>query len=297
MPLAPLPQVNEISIGEAQQWGVKYLGQNGFERPHIEVDVLLSGLLGCSKTQLHLRRSERLPFLMNRAFEIWVMRRAQHEPVDYILAESDFGGQKFYVDSRVLIPRPETEILTSWGTEEIKNCSESRPKVLELGVGSGVVSISMALNNPNLEVLASDVSREALEVAKINSTKLGVQDQIRFIHSDLFSNLGTGYEGYFDMIISNPPYVSERDWLKLDPDLFFEPKDALVSGPTGFEVIHSLIHESSKYLKAGGLLMLELGQGQAALAGSEFKKAGFSGVQIRKDDAGIERTIKGSWNG
>ena len=222
----------------ALSWGAGYLADRGLADPGMEAGALLSGLLGCSSPNLLLKRDDLLPETLIPLYQAMVRRRAQHEPVAYILGRKNFYGRDFFVDPHVLIPRPETELLVECVLEWMEQ--KSSPRILDLGTGSGCIGITLAAIMPSAEVLAVDISQAALAVAQKNSEIHDVNN-VRFTQSDLFQALDAEKKGYFDMILSNPPYVSTQEIQSLAADLFYEPLIALEAGETGTEVIEKIL--------------------------------------------------------
>lgn len=235
-----------------------------------------------------------------RAFDALIARRVAGEPVAYITGRREFFGLDFKVSPAVLIPRPETELLVELALERIprdKPCS-----VLDLGTGSGCMAISIARRRPLARVMATDISAEALALARENAANLlrinppqppfgkGGVGGISFIRSDWYEAL-EGEE--FDVIVANPPYIAEYDPHLDQGDLRFEPRAALVAGADGLDCIRSIVAHGASHLAPGGWLMFEHGHDQAARCRKLLSRAGFAAVFSRRDVAGIERVSGG----
>jgi release factor glutamine methyltransferase len=206
-----------------------------------------------------------------------VRRRVRREPVAYILGRKGFRNLELAVDRRVLIPRPETELLVEVALE-LDSCS-----VLDVGTGSGAVALAVADELPRASVTSTDVSEAALEVARANAARLGFGERVRFLGGSIPAG-----ERY-DLMLANLPYVSEHEYDRLEPEIReYEPRDALVAGPTGLEAIQFLIQAPGS-----GLLALEIGSDQAPAVTSLMREAGFHRVETRRDLAGIERVAVG----
>lgn len=218
-------------------------------------------------------------------------------PVQYEEGKTLFMGSEILVDERVLIPRPETELLVDACFKFCSTRSLKEPFVLDIGTGSGVVSISLGRLLPEATIIASDISREALKVASKNVKKQELRDNIELVESDLFSYFKGGYEGLFNCIVSNPPYVSSQDYETLDAWVKAEPRIALYAGEKGMMYLERIIEGSRVFLAEGGLLAVEIGYDQKDLVLEEFKKKGFSSVTSFKDFNGIDRVITGLKNG
>src|SRR5690606_8025726 len=210
-------------------------------------------------------------------------RRLRREPVAYILGVRGFRRIELAVDRRVLIPRPETEHL-------VEVAVELEPlAVCDVGTGSGAIALAVADELPNADVLATDIYPDALAVAQANAERLGLAGRVRFETGSL------PREGSFDLILANLPYVSAREWLELEPEVRdYEPRGALVPGPTGLAAIEALLGE----LALGGgartrAIALEVGEGQAEMVAELVRRAGFEHVSVRRDLAGIERVVVG----
>jgi release factor glutamine methyltransferase len=221
-----------------------------------------------------------------------VRRRESREPLQYILGTQEFCGLEFSVTPAVLIPRPETELLIQ---ETVREGGFAEGIVLvDVGTGSGCVAVTLATILGGMRIFALDCSRDALSVAKGNAERHGVSDKIVWLEGDLLSPLREySVAGAVDAIISNPPYIAETEWAGLQPEVRdYEPRQALVAGPQGTEFHERLIHDSKQFLVPGGLLVMELGQGQAPLVRRVAEAAGgYTGLQTVKDEAGIERVL------
>ncbi|HBR50184.1 MAG TPA: peptide chain release factor N(5)-glutamine methyltransferase [Nitrospira sp.] len=221
-----------------------------------------------------------------------VRRRESREPLQYILGSQEFCGLDFSVTPAVLIPRPETELLIQ---ETLREGGFTGGAVLvDVGTGSGCVAVTLATILGGMRIFALDCSHDAVSVAKGNAERHGVSDKIVWLEGDLLSPLKEcSVAGAVDAIISNPPYIAEADWVGLQPEVRdYEPRQALLAGPKGTEFHERLIHDSKQFLVPGGLLVMELGQGQAPLVRRVAEAAGgYTGIQTVKDEAGIERVL------
>ena len=221
-----------------------------------------------------------------------VRRRESREPLQYILGSQEFCGLDFSVTPAVLIPRPETELLIQ---ETLREGGFAGGAVLvDVGTGSGCVAVTLATILGGMRIFALDCSHDALCVAKGNAERHGVSDKIVWLEGDLLSPLREcSVAGAVDAIVSNPPYIAEAEWEGLQPEVRdYEPRQALLAGPQGTEFHERLIHDSKQFLVPGGLLVMELGQGQAPLVRRVAEAAGgYTGLQTVKDEAGIERVL------
>jgi release factor glutamine methyltransferase len=213
-------------------------------------------------------------------------------PVAYLLNSREFMGLDFYVDRRVLIPRPETELLVCAAAAR---AGLGPSRVLELGTGSGCVAVAVAWHCPRTVVTAADISAEALEVAALNAGRHLTEGAVNFILSDLFGNI-PNYESY-DIIMSNPPYISWAEYEELDMAVRYEPRLALDGGRDGLDFYRRIAPEAGARLKPRGALMFEIGAGQGAETAAIMGANGFKNIKIEKDLAGHDRIIIGESGG
>ena len=302
-------------------WTKSYFEKKGIENPKLEAEVLLSHATGTSRIELFMNYDDEPTAEGRAAFRELVRRRALGEPVAYLVGVKEFYSIPFAVDSGALIPRPETEQLVLETIEHFKKqgwrtgsdgvrrrsaeseengdaprASEERElKICDVGVGSGCVSVALAKNIPAARVVALDISPEALEIARKNVESLGLSDRVELRQSDLFAAIPADLpeEERFDAIVSNPPYVSESEYATLDPTVRdFEPKIALVGGPTGAEIAVELARQAPDRLKLGGRFALELSPTTVEIVADELKKDNrWTGVEIRRDFAGLPRFL------
>ena len=253
-----------------------------------EAELVLTHLLNCDRLSLYLDKDSNLSLDKAQAVSSILKRRIKGEPVQYILGYTEFMGWKFKVDKRVLIPRPETEILVQSAIEELKNLKN--PHVLDIGTGSGCIAVALAKNIPSSQITALDISLKALEVAEDNRDLNQIKrEQIKFIHSDLFLNLGNQK---FDLIISNPPYVSIQELRGLTNEISFEPSLALKAGLDGLDFYRRIVVQAANYLAAGGFLIFEVGRNQACKVRDLLKaEEKFDRIRIIKDYNNIQRVI------
>lgn len=261
----------------------------------LEARVLLAGILRITPTELILRAEENVPESSVLRFRELIGRRRNNEPVAYLLGTQNFFGREFTVTPDVLIPRPETELLVASAIKECRDRNLREVNILDLGTGSGCLAVSLVLEFPGARVVATDISERALSVARENGNRFKVLNRIDFRESDLYAALPE-FRGYFDMIVSNPPYIATSEFSKLDPDLFFEPRLALDGGPRGLSVLDPLIQHGPAYLRPGGLMKIEIGYDQKSAVEGLFRRAGFE-TKTEKDDSGHHRVITGTHHG
>jgi release factor glutamine methyltransferase len=246
----------------------QYLAQKAIPNPRLDGEVLLANTLGCRRIDLYLRYDQPITTEELARFRTVIRRRSQREPVAYITGVKEFWSLPFKVNPKVLIPRPETELLVEKALELARSRleSDSQPlRILEIGTGSGAVAVSLSVElGDKAEITATDRSPEALEVASINAHAHGVHDTMRFIEGDLFEQLNSEAPPFF-MILSNPPYIPSHEIQHLPPDIRdHEPIEALDGGSDGLGLIRSILKEAPNWLTDEGILLMEAGEGQRA---------------------------------
>jgi len=221
-----------------------------------------------------------------------ILRRMAREPLQYILGTQEFCGLDFEVNASALIPRPETELLVQAVLKEAGLAEGAT--LVDVGTGSGCLAVTLATILEGVRIVAIDCSAEALNLAKNNAVRHGVGEKIEWIEGDLLDPLrDRNLIDTVDVIVSNPPYIAEKDWKQLQPEVRdFEPRSALVAGDKGTEFHERLFRDSKEFLVPDGLLVMEIGQGQLSLVRQAADQAGgYTGFQSMKDEAGIERVI------
>jgi len=245
-------------VGAVVKQASARLAAAGIPAPGLEADLLVGAACGASRAWLRAHAMAALPPAAVSRLEATLARRAAREPLQYILGEQEFRSLRFQVDPRVLIPRPETELLVE---ESLRRAPAGACRIADVGTGSGCVAIALAAELPAAVVIASDRSAAALEVARDNARRLLPDRALRFVHGDLLAPLAPDLP--FDLIVSNPPYVAELEFPGLPPEVnAHEPVAALVAGETGLEVINALLRDAPPLLSPGGWLLLEIGAGQ-----------------------------------
>jgi release factor glutamine methyltransferase len=280
------------TIGTLITWAQRSLDTSGSSNAPQEALWLLAYALGMKHHELASRRDQAVSDEGLARAESVVSRRIAREPLQYILGTQEFCGLEFYVTPAVLIPRPETELLVQ---EALREGGFAEGAILvDVGTGSGCVAVTLATVRSDMRIFALDCSRDALTVAKGNAERHRVSDNITWMEGDLLSPLHEcNLVGAVDAIVSNPPYIAEEVWAGLQPEVRdFEPRLALVAGPKGTEFHERLLHDARPFLVPGGLLVMELGQGQAPLVRQAAEQTGgYAGLQTIKDEAGIERVM------
>jgi len=278
------------TIGAILNWTASYLADKGASAPRLDAEILLSHCLKVDRLHLYLNLDRPLRPDERSQFRDLVRRRAAREPVALITGKKEFWSISFRIKPGVLIPRPETEILVEVVLQEIKD--NPAPRVLEIGAGSGAVSVAVARDNPRTEAIATDIEQAVLDTARLNAEEAGVGPSVQFVAMDLFDAIRGGVG--FDVIYSNPPYVPTGIIPTLEPEVRdFEPLRALDGGPDGLDVIRRLATHAVDFLNQPGALALEFGDGQEENVQNIFASSGFREIRIFRDLAGKARVIRG----
>jgi len=312
-----------VSLKELYLKGRDLLKKSGVENPEFEAALLLSKVLRINTTYIYAHPKNWVQSDKIKELELLLERRIKREPIAYILGEKEFYSRSFIVTPQVLIPRPETEILV----EEALKITKTTPNslILDVGTGSGCIAVTIGCESENAQIFAADISLEALMVARANSVRHKVAERISFICADFLSC----FKGNsFDIIVSNPPYIPESEFHRLESDIRdFEPKISLIgggsilrhgsgqalrlhpstvrselvedsrstSGEEGLNCIKKIVHEAGRVLKNGGWCIIEIGANQSEKVLETFECIGFKEVSTVKDLADIERVVKGKW--
>jgi len=275
------------------EWTTNFLREKGVESARLDAEVLLAHTLGTTRLDLYVHYEEQVaPEALARYHDL-VARRGRREPLRYILGYTEFLSLRLAVDGRVLVPRPETELLAERAITLLSKELPPGPKtVVDVGTGSGCIAVGIAKNLPDVVVHATDSSGEALDVARENAHSLGVQDQVHFHQGNLLTPVA-GLAGEVHLIAANPPYVSERDYETLAPELHHEPRQALLAGPTGLEVISALVLAAPAMLRPGGVFLCEIGAGEAQGVRQLLRaNTAYESFSIHRDYASIERILE-----
>jgi release factor glutamine methyltransferase len=263
--------------------------------PDLDASLLLAEAMQLSKEELITRGEEPLTSDVHKKYIELLKRRTGGECVAYILGKKEFRGLEFFVNKSVLVPRPDTEllveaILKKWGNSA---CAGKEPKrVLDLCTGSGAIAISLKHEMPGLEVWATDISAEALEIAMANARRHQLAESIRFYQGHLFESLPTGLT--FHAIVSNPPYIPSDEIARLPPEVQGEPRLALDGGKDGLEIIQEIITHTPDYLEPGGILLLEAAPEQMKSISATLEKNRFINIKTYYDLSQMERAIEGT---
>lgn len=278
------------------QWATNTLKDHQIENSRLNAELLLAHSLSLNREELYVGLHRELKEAEKGALERLIQRRISGEPLQYILGQQEFWSINFKVDPRVLIPRPETELLVEQSLRILsEKAFEQNPSVLEIGTGSGAIAVALAKEVTHIFLVATDISRDALVLAKENAKSAGVQDRIQFVSGDLLGPFQPSEETKaFDLILSNPPYIVRSEIGSLAKEVRdYEPVIALDGGRDGLEFYRRLVSQAPSSLREGGWLLLEVGQAQAQWVAKQIQESGtFLEPQILPDLAGIERVVK-----
>jgi release factor glutamine methyltransferase len=274
-----------VTVLEAIQRSTEFLAKKGVDSPRLQTELLLAHLLRRPRMQLYLNFARELTPPEIESFRELVKRRGQREPLQHILGSTSFCGLEIAVSRHVLVPRPETELLAERGWTFLQQLSTRNPQpatALDFATGSGCLAIALAFKCLAAQVQAIDLSLEALAVARENATRHGLAERIQFHHGDGFAAVPAGMQ--FDLIISNPPYIPSAEIATLQPEVRdYDPCGALDGGPEGLDYYPRLAAESAPFLKSGGRLMLEFGDGQAESVRGIFQSQKWIVETIQED--------------
>ena len=279
------------TVARLVDWTREHFRKCGLESPRLSAELLLAHCLGCERIQLYARW-DAVPGDDARAkFRALVAKAAAHRPIAYLLGTKEFFSMPFEVTPDVLIPRPETEILVERALELARaGGDDGQFRVLDLCTGSGCIAISIAAHAPHAAVTATDISSEALTVARRNAARHSVADRIEFHHGDLYAALAE--PDRFDAVVCNPPYVAEADAGALPKNVRdYEPHMALFAGPDGLAIIRRVVAGAADRLSPGGHLLLEVAYDQAATVRALFAESQWGRVISHRDLGGHERVV------
>ena len=281
---------NVLNIRDILNRAASDFEKSGSNTARLDAEVLFSAWLQADRLEFYRTPEKIIGKEKISGFEGWIKRRAQGEPVAYITGIKEFWSLPFEVNRDVLVPRPETEILVE---ETIKTCRAMERKglrILEIGVGSGAVSVSLAVELPEACFTATDVSPGALFLSRKNARAHGVEGCIDFLSGDLFEPVS----GLFDVVVSNPPYISTEEFERLPREIReYEPQQALLAGTDGVFYHGKIIEGGRRCLKKGGWLLMEMGAGQNERIKKMLRDSeAYSDIETRRDYGGVERVIK-----
>lgn len=283
-------ETNADAIANQLAWAARELARNS-PTPELDAEVLLCHCLGQSRSYLRAwpeRKPDRKQLAQYHAL---IERRGRGEPVAYLTGLREFWSREFQVTPSVLIPRPDSELLIELSLSLLD--PEQTTHILDLGAGSGILAITLALELPQAKVLAVDLNPAALDIARANAERLAAAGNLSLLASDWFNQIPARK---FDLILSNPPYIAENDPHLQQGDLRFEPRPALVSAENGLADIRNIITQAKDFLAPGAPLLIEHGYNQAAAVAQLFAAHGYQHIQTRRDLSGQARVTLGTWN-
>lgn len=280
-----------VEVGQALKFATNRFNEEAIESASLDAQLLLSHVLGVERTWLFAHHEHPLTPEQAESFTTLIMRRMRHEPIAYLLKRKEFYGLDFIIDQRVLVPRPETELLVDHVLDEIPLFKHKPVYIADVGTGSGAIALSIAANNPDVRVFAIDISEDALDLAESNVLRLDTRQQVTLLCGDLLTPLSEPV----DMIVANLPYISSKLYAVLDPDVRnYEPRLALESGPEGLDAIRRLMEQASFYLRPGGQIFLEIAYDQGkmveTMAKQYFPQAHF--IRVYKDYHDHDRIVR-----
>lgn len=278
-----------LTVLEAINLSTEFLQKKEIESPRINAELLLAHALNCKRLDLYLSYDRPLDKDEINIYREFIRRRGKSEPLQYITGKVEFYGLLFNVNSSVLIPRQETEVLIETILNSVNK--EDNLKILDIGTGSGNISISLTKYLPNAEITATDISDESLKTAKVNAEINEVSEKINFInHNIVFDDLNEE----FDIVVSNPPYISEKEYPDLKDELkVYEPKIALTDFSNGLNYYNVISSKAKMFLKNKGRIFFEVGQGQAEDVKKILAENNFNRISVTKDYLKIDRVISG----
>jgi len=276
-----------VTVLELIQNTTAFFQRKGVESPRLSIEYLLAEALGKRRLDLYLDYDQRLPEQILEPLRDKVRRRSEGEPLQHLLGSWEFFGRRFKTDRRALIPRPETERLAELILNQIQASTSPGTRLADIGTGSGVLAITLALERPGLEVVATDLSADTLALARENALVHEVDGRITWLQTDLLSGVGTD----FDFLVANLPYVPTAEIAKLSREVQHDPPMALDGGEDGLDVIRRFVGQAPSRLKPEGRVFLEIGISQVGGVVDILQKEKFSDISIEKDYQGVERFV------
>jgi release factor glutamine methyltransferase len=276
-----------VTVGEVLRRATEYLAGKNIDSPRLDAEHLLGKALGLSRVELYMHHDRELTDSERETFRELVRRRADREPLAYVLGEWGFRHLTLKVDARALVPRPETEVVVERCLALLAGLPA--PHVLDVGTGTGAIALSIAHEHPGAQVIAFDVSPDALALARENAEAAGLAERVRFVEGDLHEGLGADS---YDLIVSNPPYVTEEEMEVVQPEIRdWEPRVALVGGTH----TRAVAEAARDALRPNGYLILEVADERASDAAALLEELGYDDVRISEDLTGRERIAEGRW--
>lgn len=265
--------------------GTSYLAKKGIDESRLNMEHLLAHVLQCRRMDLYLRFDQILSESQLEPLRGLLKRRGEGEPLQHLLGTVDFYGLELISDHRALVPRPETERLVDMLVQQAKGAPPAR--VLDMATGSGCIGLSLASAWPAASVMLADVSEDALELARLNASRLNLTGRVKLLRTDLFEKM----TGEFDLIVTNLPYIPSAEIASLSREVRRDPVLALDGGPSGLELVERFLKEVPPFLAEGGQLAFEVGHDQGHRTADLCRAAGFNHAEVRKDLANVERLV------
>jgi release factor glutamine methyltransferase len=285
-------QPRDWTVRDVVTWMTDDLRKRGVEGARLDAELIVAQALRIDRVKVIVESQRLLEPDELETIRALFKRRRGYEPVAYLRGYREFYGRPFRVDRRVLVPRPDTEILVEVALQRLRG-HDLGARVLDLCTGSGCVAVTLKLERPTMTVDATDLSPDAVAVARDNAQRLGAVWNVRFAAGDLFAPLGAPRQIY-DLVVANPPYIATQEIETLQPDIRdHEPRLALDGGPDGLVVVRRIVAEAPRWLRRGCALAMEIGAGQAAEVEQIFRQGGFTDVRRAQDYGGHERVVSG----
>lgn len=275
---------------ELLRWMTDHFRQRGLDSPRVCAEMLLAHVLGCERMRLYMEVDRPASAKELAHLRDLVARAAKHEPVQYLVGHAWFFSRRFEVDRSTLIPRPSTETLVEEAIRWCRAQALETSRVLDLCTGTGCIAISIAAQTPGAAIVATDIEPSAVELARHNAAALGVGEAIEFRVGSLWEALGP--EDRFDLVASNPPYISDAEWAEVAPNVRdWEPHRALRGGVDGLDLVRKVIAGSRAHLRPGGLLLVEIAASQEQLSIELATDAGLAAPRVLRDGDGLPRVL------
>ena len=273
-----------MTVLEVLQATTAYFKKHNVENPRLNTEHLLANVLGRKRIELYLEFERVLTESELAPLRNLVKRRGEGEPLQHLLGTTEFCGLTFLCDRRAMVPRPETEELVELVESKIEN---RELRIVDVGTGSGVIALTLAVKFPEAEILAVDISDDALALAQENAARVKLADRVRFLKSNLLENV----EGCFDVIVANLPYISIQDRQSLSREVLHDPEVALFASAQGDELLRELIAQAPSQLRLGGMLALEIGIGQSEALLSALAEKNYRDISFKNDYSGVKRFL------
>ena len=273
-----------MTVLEVLQATTAYFKKHDLESPRLNAEHLLAHVLRRKRIELYLEFERELAETELAPLRELVKRRAQGEPLQHLLGTVEFCGLTFLCDKRAMIPRPETEQLVEVLKSEVRN---PKSEIMDVGTGSGVIALCLAAEFPGAQILAVDISNDALALAQENAARLNLAERVRFLKSNLLENV----EGVFDVIVANLPYVSTQERHTLSREVLHDPEVAVFASTRGDELVRELIAQAPSRLRPGGMLALEIGMGQSEALLSTLAEKNYRDISSKTDYSGVTRFL------